>query len=164
MNLKDMSIAQITVVYNDTAIKQGQKTRKGFPDKVTAIKKTEELLANAPTKEKVTKDKKTVGERIEFPLKAADRIDKIPRESGLGGVLLKLLEKGATKDVMTKACEKYDEGRDPDTVSQQEPSKRAWTRMLWLNSRCGYGIRQEGQKYFIVTPKKGPANKKEAKK
>ena len=168
IDLKKMSIAQITVVYNDAALKLGVNTRKGFPDKTTAVKKTIAILAEVKDsgKAKAKSGRKSItAKTVEFPLPAAEVLAKIPRTHGLGGMILAAMEKGgATLDQMTKIVHEHDKDRKKNRISKRDPEKRARLQMLWLNWRCGYGLRQEGKKYFVVTPKKGPVKKGAAKK
>lgn len=148
-NLKDMSIAQLTVLYNDAALKLGQKTRKGFSTKPDALKRTKAILAEL----KGNKDKSGdgPGRIVEFPLPAANKLAHRVQETSIKGKLIAALRKGATKEAMGKIVEAHDTEKGKKVKG--DPIARAWRDMLILHRDIGYGIRQEGNKFFLEEPK-----------
>lgn len=151
-NLKDMSIAQLTVLYNDAALKLGQKTRKGFSTKPDALAKTKAILAELKgSKGKTGSTGDGPGRAVEFPLPAAKKLAHRVQENSIKGKLVAALRKGATREAMGKIVEAHDAEKGKKVKG--DPSDRAWRDMLILHRDIGYGIRQEGSKFFLVEPK-----------
>jgi hypothetical protein len=149
-NLKDMSIAQLTVLYNDAALKLGQKTRKGFSTKPDALKRTKAILAELKGNKGKSGDGGP-GRSVEFPLPAAKKLAHRVQENSIKGKLVAALRNGATREAMGKIVEAHDAEKGKKVKG--DPSARAYRDMLILHRDIGYGIRQEGSKFFLEEPK-----------
>jgi hypothetical protein len=132
-NIEEATLADLLEYHNELAAKVGEKQKKGkFKSRHAALKAIEALEARKG--------------QINWPF--AGEVKHKVREKGLRGEILKALQKGATMNALTKIMLEHDvvkAGKERDN-----PEGRVRGTMRTLHRYNGYGIRQEGNKYFLV--------------